>query len=988
MLFLRIMRINSCKLFFSLIFTLCCLTVLHAQQTMVAVSGVITSADDKQPLIGVSVVTEDMQGVATDIDGKYSINVKAGSLLTFSYLGFKSVEWRVPKGAKSAEYNVEMTTDSESIDDVVVIAYGTRKKGTVAGSVASVKTEKIESTPTAAFDQALQGQVAGLTVLSNTGEPSASAVMTIRGTNSINSGTAPLYILDGVPISSSDFNTINPADIESLSVLKDASSTSIYGARAANGVIVITTKRGRRAERPKIEYRMQMGFSQVASGKWDLMNTAERIAYEKEIGMTEGQNYNVLSQIDVNWMEQVFNSSALLQSHEVAISGADDKSSYYLSGGYYSQDGTAVGSMFERYSLRANFDRKAAEWLKVGSNTMLNFQNIQQADEGAYTLVTPISAARFMMPYWNPYRADGGLASINDGTWKGNGQNPLEWLKNNPVTYKKYKLISTVYAEATPVEGLTLRSQLGVDYSHTTGFGVSYPSYAPNQGQGSASRSSTDGHTLTVTNTANYRFNLDGDHSFNFMLGHEGVDYHYEAFSLMTKGQNNDRLTNISTGTRATSWSDTTDSDYGFLSFFSRGEYNYRNTYFVEASIRTDGSSRFGKSRRWAAFWSVGFMWDMRNEEFMQSAPKWLTTAQLSLSTGTSGNSSIPNYEHLALVGGGLDYVGDAGVALMQPGNENLGWEKPWTTNFAIHAGFWNRLNADLELYYKRTSDMLMEVPAPYSTTGYGYYWDNVGVMVNAGAELNLNATIVATKNFNWSVNANVSYNHNEIVELYNGVKEYERSNTNTKLVVGHPLGEFYINRYAGVNSANGDALWYDKNGELTNVLRDEDKVLVGKSYYAPWQGGFGTALSWKGLALSTQFSWVADRWMINNDRYFDESNGRFASYNQSARLLNRWKQPGDVTDIPRHGEYTEFDSRLLEDASFLRLKNVMLSYSLPSDVLKKTRLFSGIRIYAQAQNLLTFSKFSGLDPEGTANIYAAQYPMSRQFTFGLDLTF
>ncbi len=983
------MKIYSRKLFFSLIFALCCLPTLYAQQTaMVTVSGRVISAEDKQALIGVSVVTEDMQGVATDVDGKYTIRAKGGSVLTFSYLGFKNVEWRVPQDASSAQYNVEMVTDSESIDDVVVIAYGTRKKGTVAGSVASVKTEKIESTPTAAFDQALQGQVAGLTVLSNTGEPSASAVMTIRGTNSINSGTAPLYILDGVPISSSDFNTINPADIESLSVLKDAASTSIYGARAANGVIVITTKRGRRAERPRIEYRMQMGFSQVASGKWDLMNTAERIAYEKEIGMTEGQNYNVLSQTDINWMEKVFNSSALLQSHEVAISGADDKSNYYLSGGYYNQDGTAVGSMFERYSLRANFDRKAAEWLKVGSNTMLNYQNIQQADEGSYTLVTPISAARFMMPYWNPYRADGSLASINDGTWKGNGQNPLEWLENNPVTYKKYKLISTIYAEATPIEGLTLRSQLGVDYSHTTGFGVSYPSYAPNQGQGSASRSSTDGHTLTVTNTANYRFNLDKEHSFNFMLGHEGVDYHYEAFSLMTKGQNNDRLTNISTGTRATSWSDTTDSDYGFLSFFSRGEYNYRNTYFVEASVRADGSSRFGKSRRWAAFWSVGFMWDMRNEEFMQSAPKWLTTAQLSLSTGTSGNSSIPNYEHLALVGGGLDYVGDAGVALMQPGNENLGWEKPWTTNFAIHAGFWNRLNADLELYYKRTSDMLMEVPAPYSTTGYGYYWDNVGVMVNAGAELNLNATLIATKNFNWSVNTNVSYNHNEIVELYNGVKEYERSNTNTKLVVGHPLGEFYINRYAGVNPANGDALWYDKDGELTTELRDEDKVLVGKSYHAPWQGGFGTALSWKGLSLSTQFSWVADRWMINNDRYFDESNGRFASYNQSSRLLSRWKQPGDVTDIPRHGEYTEFDSRLLEDASFLRLKNVMLSYSLPANVLKKTRVFSGIRIYAQAQNLLTFSKFSGLDPEGTANIYAAQYPMSRQFTFGLDLTF
>ncbi len=954
----------------------------------VTVSGTITSADDGEPLIGVSVVSDSFQGVNSSIDGTYTIEVKGGSVLTFSYLGFKSVEYKVPSDNKTVTYNLSMESESESIDDVVVIAYGVRKKGTVAGSVSSVKTEKIEKTPTAAFDQALQGQVAGLSVLSNTGEPSASTVMTIRGTNSINSGTAPLYILDGVPISSSDFNTINPADIESLSVLKDASSTSIYGARAANGVIVITTKRGRMAERPRIEYRMQMGISQVASGKWDLMNTAERIAYEKEIGMTEGQNYNALSKIDVNWMEEVFNSSALLQSHEISVSGADEKSNYYISGGYYNQDGTAVGSMFERFSFRSNFDRKAASWLKVGSNTMLNFQNIKQADEGAYTLVTPISAARFMMPYWDPYRANGELASIADGSWKGNGQNPLEWLENNPVSYKKYKLMTTVYAEATPIEGLTLRSQLGVDYSHTTGFGVSYPSYAPNQGQGSASRSSTDSYTLTNTNTANYQFRLDEDHSFNFLLGHEGIVSHSEAFSLMTKGQNNDRLTNISTGTRATSWSDTTDSDYGFLSFFHRGEYNYSNKYFVEYAARLDGSSRFGADRRWAAFWSVGFMWDLRNEDFMDSASSWLTNAQISLSTGTSGNSSIPNYEHMALVGGGLDYVGNAGVGLAQPGNEDLGWEKPWTSNFAIHAGFWNRLNVDAEFYYKRTSDMLMQVPLPYSTSGYGFYWDNVGTMVNVGAELSLNASLISTEKFQWSVNANVSYNHNEITELYNGVTEYELSNTNTKLVVGHPLGEFYINRYAGVNPANGDALWYDKNGELTTELKDDDKVLIGKSYYAPWQGGFGTAVSWKGLSLSAQFSWVADRWMINNDRYFDESNGRFAPYNQSRRLLNRWKQPGDVTDIPRHGVYTEFDSRLLEDASFMRLKNLMLSYNLPSDVIKKSRVFSGLRIYAQAQNLFTFSKFSGLDPEGTSNIYAAQYPMSRQFTFGLDLTF
>ena len=373
----------------------------------------------------------------------------------------------------------------------------------------------------------------------------------------------------------------------------------------------------------------------------------------------------------------------------------------------------------------------------------------------------------------------------------------------------------------------------------------------------------------------------------------------------------------------------------------------------------------------------------------MTDSRNWLTLAQIALSSGTSGNSEIPNYEHLALVGGGSDYVGDAGVAPIQPGNEDLTWENTWTSNIAFHFGFWNRLNVDLELYNKKTTDMLMSVPLAYSqSNGYGYKWDNVGAMVNRGVELNVNATVLQIKDFMWAVNANVGYNHNRLTELYNGVNEYETSNTSTKLVVGHPIGEFYVNRYAGVNPANGDALWYDKDGNIVNEIRDEDKVLVGKSYHAPWQGGFGTNLSWKGLSLSAQFSWVGDRWMINNDRYFDESNGRFMTYNQSKRLLDRWKQPGDVTDIPRHGVYTEFDSRLLEDASFLRLKNLMLSYSLPSGLLKKTGFIRGLRIYAQGQNLLTFTNFSGLDPEGVFNVYAAQYPMSRQYTFGLDLLF
>ena len=958
----------------------------------VTVSGVVTSAEDGLPLIGSVVMSSTGGGVSTSEDGSYTITVPAGTLLSFHAISYQTVEYVVPSGSSAVKFDVSMESDSQLLEETVVVAYGVRKKGTITGSVSSVKSEKIESTPTAAFDQALQGQVPGLTVLSSTGEPSASATMLIRGTNSINSGVAPLYILDGAAISSSEFNSINPSDIESISVLKDASSTSIYGARASNGVIVITTKRGRMADKPTITFRAQLGFSDIAHGQWNLMDTAQRIQYEKEIGIDEGKDYAALSQIDVDWLDVVYNDAAMLQNYELSVSGATEKTNYYISGAYYDQDGIALGSYFNRYSIRANVEQRAAKWLTIGTNTMLNYQSFEQSEEGTPNLSTPISAAQFMLPYWNPYNEDGSIAITNGSSpakrWKGDGVNPVEWLENNPRTYKRYKVFSSIFAEAKPIEGLSIRSQFTVDYTHTTGYSRSFPDFAPNQEQGSASRMSTDGLTLSVTNTIGYTFDIDGIHSFNFLVGQEGINYHYEDFTILAEGQNNHYLTNISNGSRVSSWSDTTDNDYGFLSFFARAEYNYANKYYLELSGRADASSRFGRSGRWAGFGSVGLMWNMLNEDFMAPARDWLTFAQISLSSGTAGNSEIPNYEHLALVGGSGDYMGTPGLEPISQGNENLHWESTWTTNLGFHFAFWNRLNVDLELYNKYTYNMLMLVPKSYSDNGFGSNWDNVGAMVNRGAELNLTGTALQIGDFSWMLNANVSYNRNRITALYGGVDEYELANSSLKYVVGHDAGEFFINRFAGVNPANGDALWYTKDGEITDELRDEDRVMTGKSFNAPWTGGFGTTFSWKGLSLSAQFSWVADRWMINNDRYYQESNGRFQTYNQSVKLLDRWKQPGDITDTPRHGEYMEFDDRLLEDASFLRLKNLMLSYQIPTAAIRKSGFIEGLRVYFQAQNLFTFTKFSGLDPEGVSNIYVAQYPMSRQFTFGFDLTF
>ena len=959
-------------------------TMLWAQ-AKVTVTGTVTS-DTEGVLIGASVVSGPTSGVSTDVGGRYEITVAAGTTLTFSYLGYQKQEWVVPTGVQKVEHNVTLTPD-DIIDEVVVVAYGTRKKGTIAGSVATVKADKLEAVPAAGFDQALQGQSPGLMVLSNSGEPSKAATFQIRGTNSINSGTSPLFILDGVPISSSDFNTISPSDIESVSVLKDASSSSIYGARAANGVVVITTKRGTAMDAAKVTFRTQVGFSQLAHGNWNLMNTAERIEFEKMVGLDAGKNYDKLSQTDINWLDVVFNRAALLQSYDLSVSKATDKMNYYVSGSFYDQDGIAQGSTFRRFNIRANADVQASKWLRLGTNTMAVYEEVQQAEDGEYALYSPISASRFMLPYWNPYREDGSIASESDGSWNGIGQNPLEWMEANPQTNKKYKVLTTLFAEITPFEGLTIRSQFGADFTNSVSYMRSLPSYAPNNGIGVAGRASYNTLGLTITNTITYRTTIANKHSLNFMLGHEGVNSQYEGFQAIIQGQNNDFLTTMSSGSRAISWGDVSDS-YGFLSFFGRGEYSYDNRYYADFSVRTDASSRFGRGGRWAAFWSVGLMWNAKRESFLDNID-WLTTAQLALSTGTSGNSSIPNYDHLALVAGGANYNDQMGIYPLQSGNEDLGWEKLWTTNLALHLGFWNRLNADVEFYNKNTSDMLMSVPVSYADKGEGFRWDNIGAMVNRGFELQLNADVVRRGDFVWNLSANVSYNHNEITELYNGLNEYELSSTSTKLVVGHSVGEFYVNRYAGVNPANGDALWLTKDGEVTTEFNESDKVMIGKSYIAPWQGGFGTALSWRGLSLSAQFAWVADRWMFNNDRFFEESNGLYSTYNQSRRILyDGWKQPGDITDIPRYGVTPQMDSRFLENASFLRLKNVMLSYSLPSNLLRKSKFFTSARIYVQAQNLFTFTAFTGIDPEASGNVYQAQYPMSRQYSMGVDLTF
>lgn len=956
------------------------------------VTGQIISADDNQPVIGVSIIEKGTtNGVITDVDGNYSIMVtKSPTSLQFSYIGMKTVE---KEFTAATRFDLKMESSAEMVDEVVVVAYGVRKKGTTTGSMSVVKDKIMEAVPTPSFDQALQGQASGLQVLSSSGEPGAVANFKIRGINSINAGTEPLFILDGVAVSSEDFSAINPSDIESVSVLKDASSTSIYGARAANGVIVITTKRGRVGDNGKIAVRAQYGVSSLAYGKWDVMNTTERLNYEEEIGLRKAGSYDreLLERTNIDWRDVVYNDAASFYSTEIQTSGATQGGfNYFISGNIFSQDGIAVGSSYDRYTFRANLEAKINNWFKVGSNATFAYEKISEAQEGEYTTSTPISASRLMLPYWNPYKEDGSWASAADGSWTGSNVNPMEWQTTNWNDTNKWKVIATAFAELRPLPGLTLRTLGGIDFLDMRSNNETSPDFVGNQGEGAIGRGFSRATNLTWTNTISYLFDIKDDHHFNVLLGQEAVDNQSDAFSVIGRGQTNSYLVNLSAATRTDI---PTDSRSGstYLSFFGRAEYNYLGKYFVDLSARRDASSRFGTNSRWANFWSVGTMWNAKAESFLENV-SWLDNAQLLASIGTSGNSSIPDYDHLALVAGGPIYGLEGqvlpGLAPYSKGNEDLTWEKTTILNITMKLGFLNRFNLTAEFYNKYTSDMLMAVPVSV-VGGYSTRWSNMGAMVNRGVDLDLNVNVLKFKDFLWTVSANASYNKNEIKELYEGRDEYELSTTGLFLKKGHSFGEFYTNRFAGVNPANGDALWYDKNGNLTNECLDEDKVLVGKSYIAPWQGGFGTSLSWKGLTVSTQFSWVADRWMMNNDRYFNESNGTFVNYNQSKKMLyDRWKKPGDVATVPRYGIAAQLDSRFLEDASFLRWKNLMVSYTLPANLLAPLKVVENIRVYAQGQNLLTFTKFQGMDPESSMNIYAAQYPMSRQFSIGLEIGF
>lgn len=946
------------------------------------VTGTVTSSEDGLGIPGVSVIIYGTTiGTTTDINGKYAIKTKDSDVLLFSFVGMIAQELKV--GGRK-QINVVMKPNVVDMDEVIVVGYGIKRKGTITGSVATVGAEKLEQVPVASFDNALQGQSAGVQVISSSGRPGRAATIRIRGKGSVNAGTDPLFIMDGIPISNDDFSALNPNDIEQISILKDAASTSIYGARGANGVVVISTKRGRSLEKTEITYRGQYGVSVLAREKFDMMNTKQKLDYEEALGLKTEGGYDraSLEKIQTNWRDEVFRN-APMQSHEISARGGNAKTRFFISGSLFDQEGIQYRSDFKRYTGRINIDHNASENLKFGTSILVGLEENNFTVEASNNVYNPGFVTYLLNSYLRPRRDDGSYTTRDDGlTWA----NPLQQLEMNEDFSSKLKIVGNVYAEMKLTDFLKVKTSLGGDFYDRKDDNYLHPKSAWGMSSnGTVSRGFSREFKMNNVNQIIFNKTFNDIHEVTAFIGEESLERKYEYFNVEGKKLPNDKVKVLSTTAEPGDYGGSI-SEYSLLSFFGSASYNYDEKYFVDLTYRREGSSRFGVDTRWADFWAMGLMWDAKSEAFLENNEAF-SALKMKFSAGTTGNWEIGNYLHQSLYGYTGTYNDENASFPSSPGNPELTWEKVTKYNLGAEVGLFNRWNFQFDVYHETTSQMLFEVPFS-RTTGFGGGWGNVGEMVNKGVELTINADILKLGDFNWNLSANVSYNQSEITELYGDVTELPNSDNNTIIKVGEPYGSMYITRFAGVDPANGKSLWLTKDGNITNTFSENDATLFGHNWIAPWNGGFTNTFTYKGLSVQAFFSWVKDKYMLNNTRYFIESNGQFGSFNQTTRMMNYWKKPGDVTDIPYPDGNNYFDSRLIEDASFMRLKNLIVAYTLPKSLMSKIKGISSVRVYAQGQNLLTFSKYQGFDPEVDEAVELGMYPQVKTVTFGVDVKF
>jgi len=960
---------------------------LLAQNT--TVTGKVTDAQTGAPLSGVTISLNAKGLGVTKADGTYSVAVPpSAKKLTLSYVGYDDQQITVG----SASQNIKLVPGEKSLNEVVVTGYQALQKRQITGAIATVKGETFKNTPIGSFDQMLQGQASGALIQANSGQPGAAARVVIRGVGSVNGTTEPLYILDGVQISAGNFASINPNDFESISLLKDASTTAQYGSRGANGVVVITSKQGK-SGKTKFEYNAQYGQSRFPENKLVVMNTNQKLDYEIARGNPYGfttTDLDSLRKINTNWQDEI-TQTGITNSHQLSASGGNDKTSFFVSGAMFNQTGTVQKTGLKRYSGRMNLTHSANQNLKFGLNSFVGWSNYQNTTESNSGIASPLNAIRWGNPYERPFTPTGDYQQFLSGQ-----PNPVQDMNETNRGTKEMKVIASAFIESKLpfiLKGLSFRTQWGVDYEDWdqttlfTRFSVAGQSQLGNNGvYAKTSRKLT---RYTGTTSINYVKKI-GEHDFSVGAYNEFVNrifssFGYNGYGLTGNFQNGAGITNNSL-TYIPSVTET-KTENALISFFGIGSYSFKNKYFLNTSVRRDGSSRFGANNRFATFFTVGAGWMISDEDFFKNI-NFVETLKLSTSYGTVGNQEgIGDFASRELFGRGT-YNGVVGPGISQLPNQDLTWEEREKFNVGINATFLKgRISLGVDFYNDNTNQLFLNQQLS-RTTGFTSLNTNIGRVQNRGWEFTLNTENIKAGDFRWTTNINFTVNRNKVLELTPTTPPIGITGGTSIQRIGYPLNSNFLVKYEGVNPANGNAIYRRPDGALTEFYDDvKDRQIFG-TRDAPFYGGFTNKFTYKSVELSVFFSYLFGNLVYNNDRANVENPSYFYD-NMWVEVAKEWRKPGDITTIPRANQtFRSSTTRFLEDGSFLRLRNLQLAYNVAPSVAKKLSI-SSARFFLMGENLWTGSKFLGFDPELSSGfLTGAQYPALRTFTLGLSVGF
>ena len=993
---------------------------IHASNANVSISqqakkvtGTVTDAKG-EPLLGVNVVVKGTtNGTITDLDGKYSLEVEPNSILVVSYIGY--VSQQIP--ASGEVVNVTLKEDTQNLDEVVVVGYGTQQKKDITGSVAVVDTKDLLASSGSSATQQLQGKAAGV-YIGQTGSPGSPSMVRIRGINTVNDN-GPLYVIDGVSTRNQDLSTLNPNDIESMQVLKDASSAAIYGAQAANGVILITTKQGSKG-RTRVTLNASTGFSDAAVDFRPTLNGEQRreLLYEGLVNYAQDQiakdpasftqtpeeyaNANIGAYTSVpalgytDWKD-VLMRQAVHQNYEASVSGGSENTTVYSSLGYQKQEGLVENSSMERYSGRFNVQQKIGKRGEAGANLMFSQVN-QEMNEERTSSINPFYCMAVATPPSYPvFNEDGSYAN----TYPGTNVNPLRDMRTDYNRVRMTRIFGTAHGAVEIIKGLKLKEVLSYDYSiqKDARYFNALSGAGPKSGSDAQSSKGFIEYGKLISSTSlNYVRTFANKHHLDVLAAYEAESFQTDKAAGEKSKMPSDQLFEPDNAAVINSFVSSTQ-DYRLLSYLTRLNYDYDNRYYIAGSFRRDGSSRLAPEHRWGNFWSVSGMWHLGAEDFMKAVKPVLSDVKIRASYGVNGNQPGSYYGYMGLYSYGKNYMDNPGSYESTQANPNLKWEKNYNMNLGLDLAFIDRIFVTLEYYNRDTKDLLYNRPIS-ATTGFLNYLGNLGQLNNKGVELEVRSLNISNADFNWTTVLNLTHNKNKIVALDGNLDQVVESSWFIRKI-GLPFNTFYVKEFAGVDPSSGNALYYknteDENGNLDRTLTqdvNEAQAVPYKQVDPKISGGLTNILSYKWFDLAFTLSYSLGGYSFDKTGTYIETDGASeGNRNLPIYELDRWQKPGDITDIPRFvlgrsDKVSGGSSRFVHSTDHLRLKNLTFGFTLPHNWTDKV-LLDKVRVYFSGSNLLTWAKWKQYDPEVpvSGEVFCETPPM-RTFSFGVEVNF